>query len=268
MLPTDKQQRKQMPMARGLLDYFPDALAAVANVSFVGNEQHNPGEPMHWARGKSDDHADCLIRHVAERGTVDDDGLRHTAKVAWRALAMLQLELEQQASPDLVSPPQSDQEKAWVEAEAWARQQGWHKEKPYVYIAGPMRGLPNFNFPAFDKARDEYEARGFNPISPADLDRLAGDDTISPEDAEKPENQRRFVARDVAVLQGLRPENGDRVAVLPGWEKSRGASAEVFLGRWLGLRIEDAGTGEPLFHPDEDALNKSLIHYLESQEDG
>lgn len=81
-------------MARGVLDYFPRAIMAVANVSFVGNEQHNPGQPMHWARDKSTDHADCILRHLAERGTVDDDGLRHAAKVAWRALALLETELE------------------------------------------------------------------------------------------------------------------------------------------------------------------------------
>lgn len=81
-------------MARGVLDYFPRAIMAVAHVSFVGNEQHNPGQPMHWARDKSTDHADCILRHLAERGTIDDDGLRHAAKVAWRALALLETELE------------------------------------------------------------------------------------------------------------------------------------------------------------------------------
>ncbi len=94
-LPTDDATRKAMPMARGLLDYFPAALAAVANVSKVGNDKHNPGEPMHHARGKSMDHADTIIRHLVERGTVDTDGLRHSAKAAWRALALLQEELEQ-----------------------------------------------------------------------------------------------------------------------------------------------------------------------------
>ena len=81
-------------MARGVLDYFPRAIMAVANVSYVGNEQHNPGQPMHWAKDKSTDHADCILRHLAERGTLDDDGLRHAAKVAWRALALLETELE------------------------------------------------------------------------------------------------------------------------------------------------------------------------------
>ena len=94
MLSTDKQTRKNQPIARGVLDYFPDAVAAVANVSYVANEQHNPGEPMHWARGKSTDHADCIVRHLVDRGTLDEDGLRHSAKVAWRALALLQEELE------------------------------------------------------------------------------------------------------------------------------------------------------------------------------
>jgi hypothetical protein len=91
---TDKKKRKEMPIARGLLDYFPDACAYVAHVSYVANQQHNPGEEMHWAREKSTDHADCIGRHLTERGKVDDDGLLHSGKVAWRALAMLQLELE------------------------------------------------------------------------------------------------------------------------------------------------------------------------------
>lgn len=97
LLTTDKQARKEMPIARGVVDYFPRALAAIANVSYVGNQQHNPGQPMHWARGKSMDHADCIVRHLIERGTVDDDGLRHSAKLAWRALALLELELEAEA---------------------------------------------------------------------------------------------------------------------------------------------------------------------------
>ena len=98
-LPTDRQARKEMPMARGLLDYFPDALAEVAHVSFVGNKQHNPGQPVHWAKEKSTDHADCLMRHLADRGKRDPgDGCRESAKVAWRALAMLQMEIEAEAA--------------------------------------------------------------------------------------------------------------------------------------------------------------------------
>lgn len=100
-LPLAAEARKAIPLVRGLLDYFPAALAAVAAVSKTGNDQHNPGEEMHWARGKSTDHADCIVRHLVERGERDTDGLRHTAKAAWRALALLQEELEREEGAPL-----------------------------------------------------------------------------------------------------------------------------------------------------------------------
>lgn len=93
-LPTDAKERKAIPAATGFIDYFPDAMIAVAILSRIGNDQHNPGQPLHWARGKSMDQDDCLIRHFIERGTIDTDGVRHSVKVAWRAMALLQLELE------------------------------------------------------------------------------------------------------------------------------------------------------------------------------
>ncbi len=93
LLVTDRQERKNQPIARGVLDYFPRALAAVAHCSWVCNQQHNPGEPMHWAKDKSTDHADCIVRHLIERGTTDTDGILHATKVAWRALALLETEL-------------------------------------------------------------------------------------------------------------------------------------------------------------------------------
>lgn len=96
-LPADPKLRKNYPVTSGVLDYFPDAIAAVADVSRMGNEQHNPGQPLHWSREKSSDHADCIGRHLIERGGVDTDGGRHSAKLAWRALALLQLELEAEA---------------------------------------------------------------------------------------------------------------------------------------------------------------------------
>ena len=93
-LPTSAAERKATPIATGVLDYFPLAIAEIARVSKAGNDQHNPGQPLHWARGKSTDHADCIVRHLIDRGTVDTDGMRHSAKVAWRSLALLQVELE------------------------------------------------------------------------------------------------------------------------------------------------------------------------------
>lgn len=103
-LPTDPAERKKYPIATGVLDYFPDALVAVAHVSYRGNEQHNPGQPLHWARGKSMDQDDTLLRHMLERGKFDTDGQRHSAKIAWRALAMLQLEIEADQQQVAVPP--------------------------------------------------------------------------------------------------------------------------------------------------------------------
>ncbi len=96
-LPTDAAERKSAPWRQGLLWYFPNALAEVARVSKAGvMTSNNPGQPMHHARGKSTDHADCILRHLVDAGTIDTDGQRHSAKVAWRALAMLQEELERE----------------------------------------------------------------------------------------------------------------------------------------------------------------------------
>jgi len=100
VLPTTTEERKGIPITTGLLDYFPAALAEVAKVSKAGNDKHNPGEPMHWARGKSMDQADCIGRHLIERGGFDPEtGQRHSAQLAWRALALLQIELEEAGAP-------------------------------------------------------------------------------------------------------------------------------------------------------------------------
>jgi hypothetical protein len=91
------ETRKTYPVASGVLDYFPLAIMEVAHVSWAGNQQHYPADaPLHWDRSKSSDEADALLRHFIQRGTKDTDGVRHTAKVAWRALALLQKELEQE----------------------------------------------------------------------------------------------------------------------------------------------------------------------------
>jgi len=91
------EQRKKIPLYSGVIKYFPDALMEVAKVSQVGNDQHNKGEALHWAREKSTDQLDCVARHLTDhaRGDVfDDDGMRHLAKCGWRILAQLQLDLE------------------------------------------------------------------------------------------------------------------------------------------------------------------------------
>ena len=97
LFPESAQGRKDHPVFTGVLMYFPDAIAAVAAVSKAGNDQHNPGQPLHWAREKSTDQTDTATRHMMDHGvgfTKDMDGQYHLAKAAWRILAELQLTIE------------------------------------------------------------------------------------------------------------------------------------------------------------------------------
>lgn len=96
-LPTDDKARKRLQMFTYLMEYFPDAFLAEVEVAVVGNEQHNSGEPLHWAREKSKDQLNTAFRHLwdSARGTKKDtDGQWHLAKAIWRLKAQLQLEIE------------------------------------------------------------------------------------------------------------------------------------------------------------------------------
>jgi hypothetical protein len=338
-------------MYRGLLKYFPDALAEVANVSFVGNQQHNPGEELHWAKEKSRDHADCIVRHLVDAGKVDDDGLRHSAKVAWRALALLQIELEESApivgvmdedgdatatiaynasasdiqrhfaevivpdsgagiyiTNDVVVTPPDPISPTFEEMDAGAKEElegrvaeglrnadaeimrlceeghfadqmrngvtqedrkvtveiGLVKlgcppevakqvvggvtfptrgcvETRWVYIAGPMRGHPDFNYPAFDAARDACLRLGYHVISPADIDRATELTGYS-------DDQTRFALRDFWALYFIRKQgDSNGIALLQNWPRSVGATAEYSIAKWLDLDVLDHH-GNP--HPD------------------
>jgi len=98
---VDAAERKKYPVYSGVLGYFPAAIAEIAKVSYVGNLQHNNGEPLHWARGKSTDQGDTALRHIMDHevNALDTDGCYHLAKAAWRILARLQLYLEEQGAP-------------------------------------------------------------------------------------------------------------------------------------------------------------------------
>jgi len=367
-LPTDSGDRKAHPMATGLLDYFTAALAEVARVSKVGNDQHNPGQEMHWARGKSSDHADCLLRHLAERGTDDKDGLPHSAKVAWRALALLQEELEAQRglpAPRAARDPVSDNPFVNFMAERKARMEETYEDKqadaddpnrPYTlnvwpdasfdgpntvrvmydqfmeafgipviplhdagdktgvmlggsspgfenfvsglsamtaseapdgtmvpmatirkaredgvrraYIAGPMRGFPKYNFPAFLDADEQVRRRGFETLNPAVIEIEQGLDPINrPEEAEErvsqftSEDWMEVILRDLGCILTLDPKT-DALFVLPGWERSTGAVAEVMLARWMGVQVRDVLTMDTLGSVGFVALYESLADWL------
>jgi len=65
-LPTDSEERKNVPVYSGCLKYIPAAIAGMARISKSGNDKHNPGEPLHHSRGKSSDHGDCIMRHLMD----------------------------------------------------------------------------------------------------------------------------------------------------------------------------------------------------------
>jgi hypothetical protein len=116
--------------------------------------------------------------------------------------------------------------------------------KQKVYIAGPMRGIPEYNFPAFLEAAKFLRGMGYHVFCPAELDTIFELDTHTDrtieeqEDASIPEITRRFVRRDVHILcNELAAEHGDFLVTLEGWPASTGASGEVALARWLHLPV-------------------------------
>ena len=89
-------ERKRMPVYSGVLSYFPDALKEVSKSSLQGQKQHNHGTKLYWDKNKSTDNEDAMVRHLIDHSIdpLDDDGVLHLAKVAWRALAALQIYLD------------------------------------------------------------------------------------------------------------------------------------------------------------------------------
>ena len=134
-LPADARKRKAIPMYSGLLKYFPRALAAVAKHSHESNEQHNPGEPLHWAREKSSDHCDCIARHLTDYAAGDKTAMK---AIAWRALAQLELDEEETA-------------------EAVRKEQEAHNHTPYRYRCRRMTCSFEARTPQGLAAHYEYE---------------------------------------------------------------------------------------------------------------
>lgn len=118
MLPTDAKARKGIPVFSGFINYFPDAMVEVALLSQVGNDQHNPGKPLHWDRSKSGDELDALSRHLIEAGTIDTDGVRHSAKLAWRAMANLQKEIERSREQESAASRDLNWLAGWMRGQA------------------------------------------------------------------------------------------------------------------------------------------------------
>lgn len=88
-----------------------------------------------------------------------------------------------------------------------------------VYLAGPMSGLPELNFPAFHRAAANLRAQGFDVVNPAEIN--------SDPDAKWEDCMRADIAQLVTC---------EGIALLPGWERSRGAKLEAHIAQELGLR--------------------------------
>jgi nucleoside 2-deoxyribosyltransferase len=97
-----------------------------------------------------------------------------------------------------------------------------------IYLAGPMRGYDELNFPAFDSAAAELRAEGHEVFSPADNDRTKGYDIYG-----GPEVMRNCIMDDLTYIA----REAEAVALLPGWEASKGVAAEVALADFLDLDI-------------------------------
>ena len=99
-----------------------------------------------------------------------------------------------------------------------------------LYLAGPMRGKPYFNFPAFHAAAAKLRAEGYEVFNPAEKGVEHG---ATEEDMNSQAFRRKVFALDLAWIC----EHADEIALLPGWEHSAGAVAERYAARALDLRL-------------------------------
>lgn len=116
---------------------------------------------------------------------------------------------------------------------------------PRVYLAGPMRGIENFNFPAFDFAAAKLREQGYIVFSPAERDREVHGTTLE-QNATGNEDE---AASNVgfSLREALKADcdwicdHATHIALLPGADKSKGAKAEKALGEALGLSFIELG---------------------------
>ena len=108
------------------------------------------------------------------------------------------------------------------------------------YLAGPMTGIPQFNYPAFDEAAKFLRASEYDVVSPAELDdpetrrmAMSSPDGALGSGCVNDETWGDFLSRDVKLIA----DECKGVIVLPGWEKSRGARLEVFVALLCGYEI-------------------------------
>ncbi len=109
-----------------------------------------------------------------------------------------------------------------------------------IYLAGPMSGVKDFNFPAFDEATAKLRAEGHCVFSPAEKDRAVfGQDINKSETGDVDEASAKGFSLRRALYEDTKfiCLEADTIAMLPGWEHSKGARAERALAYALGHKI-------------------------------
>ncbi len=121
-------------------------------------------------------------------------------------------------------------------------------EPPTFYVCGPMTGMKDFNFPLFDQVAELARKQGLSIINPVELDREHGIDPVAnPGSVERahaadPNLLQTIVQRDTEVINKLEKDKGDGLIILPGWQKSEGARAEVAVAIWMHLKFKQVRT--------------------------
>jgi len=105
-----------------------------------------------------------------------------------------------------------------------------------IYIFGPMRGRPEFNFPAFHDAARYLRKWGHTVISPAEMD--IEQDGFDPVTGDNKLSQRGYAERDASAIIGINGQQGvDGLYGLRGWPESNGGVAEAAIGHWIGAKF-------------------------------
>ena len=164
------EARKKAPVQAGFNDYFPDAILAVALMSYMANQKHNPTEALGWSWNRSDDHADCVARHSLRPDTDDEFGLNHRIARAWRAMADLQKYLVEKYGLEL--PPaayivpedltEESLEKSYIEMDKKMQDQGmradwirWTPISPPHQMVSRVEGAYSQSVPDFPRVSSE-----------------------------------------------------------------------------------------------------------------
>ena len=116
-----------------------------------------------------------------------------------------------------------------------------NEQKHCLYISGPMTGYENYNYAAFDRAETMLTANGHSVLNPAKMDAEQGIEGLSYHD---------LLKRDMKAIV----DDATAVALLPGWQNSRGATKEAFFAQQIGLPIFELITGDEAANSPEGVL--------------